>query len=196
MRNRRAPCPSGCYDPARSRYFLIYGTFARTRVFIDRGAVALVSTQFLRAAGEERCEILTYCFMPDHVHLLVEAMDDGSDGSGFIARSKQYAGFSYKARTGHRLWQRDSFERVLRDNEGSLAVSRYILANPVRAGLVTQPFDYPYSGSFAWDRQALLDGRTLEPVHTANRSHDPTGPTGPPSTSPTAATYPRTHHSD
>ena len=142
----------GCH-----RYFLTYGTFARTRVFVERAAVALVSTQFLRAAAEERFEILTYCFMPDHVHLLVEATDDGSDGKGFIARSKQYSGFHHKARTGCRLWQRDSFERVLRDSEGSLAVSRYILANPVRAGLVARPLDYPYSGSFAWDRQALLD---------------------------------------
>ena len=95
--------------------------------------------------------------MPDHVHLLVEATDDGSDGRAFIARSKQYSGFHFRARTTQRLWQRDSFERVLRDTEGSLAVSRYILANPVRAGLVARPFDYPFSGSFAWDRQALLD---------------------------------------
>ena len=142
----------GCH-----RYFLTYGTFARTRVFIERAAVALVCTQFLRAATDERFEILTYCFMPDHVHLLVEGIDEGSDGKGFIARSKQYSAFKYKARTACRLWQRDSFERVLRDSEGSLAVSRYILANPVRAGLVSRPFDYPYSGSFAWDRQALLD---------------------------------------
>ncbi|MDQ3168655.1 MAG: transposase [Acidobacteriota bacterium] len=126
-------------------------------MFVARDPVAQVSAQFLRAAVEQRFEILTYCFMPDHVHLLVEAMDDASDGKAFIARSKQYSGLHFKTRTGCRLWQRDAFERVLRDTEGSLAVSRYILANPVRAGLVTAPFDYPFSGSFAWDRQALLD---------------------------------------
>ena len=142
----------GCH-----RYFLTYGTFARARHFVGRENVGLVSTQFLRAAAEQRFEILTYCFMPDHVHLLVEARDDGADGKAFIARSKQYSGFHFKARTGNRLWQRDSFERVLRDTEGSLAVSRYILASPVRAGLVARPLDYPFSGSFAWDRQALLD---------------------------------------
>ena len=142
----------GCH-----RYFLTYGTFARSHHFVRREIVGLVSAQFLRASTEQRFEILTYCFMPDHVHLLVEAMDDGADGKAFIARSKQYSGFHFKARTGDRLWQRDSFERVLRDTESSLAVSRYILANPVRAGLVVRPFDYPFSGSFAWDRQALLD---------------------------------------
>lgn len=139
----------GCH-----RYLLTYGTFARARVFVAREPVALVSAQFLRAASEERFEILTYCFMPDHVHLLVEAVDDASDGKAFIARSKQYSGSHYRARTRQRLWQRDSFERVLRSDEGSLAVARYILGNPVRAGLVARPLDYPFSGSFAWDRQA------------------------------------------
>lgn len=142
----------GCH-----RYFLTYGTFARMRHFVTREIVGLVSAQFLRASTEQRFEILTYCFMPDHVHLLVEALDDGADAKAFIARSKQYSGFHFKARTGGRLWQRDSFERVLRDTESSLAVSRYILANPVRAGLVTRPFDYPFNGSFAWDRQARLE---------------------------------------
>lgn len=139
-------------------------------MFVSREPVSLVSAQFLRAAGEERFEILTYCFMPDHVHLLVEALDDGSDGKAFIARSKQYSGYHYRARTGEKLWQRDSFERALRNTEGSLAVARYILANPVRAGLVTRPFDYPYSGSFAWDRQALLD------AFVANRKFEPPNP--------------------
>ena len=157
MRDRRSLRLPGFAYRGCHRYFLAYGTLSRTRVFVTRDAVARVSAQFLRAASEQRFEILTYCFMPDHVHLLVEGLDDTSDAKVFFARSKQYSGFHYKARTGCRLWQRDSFERVLRDNEGSLAVSRYILANPVRAGLVARPLDYPFSGSFSWDRQALLD---------------------------------------
>jgi putative transposase len=157
MRDRRSLRLPGFAHRRCHRYFLTYGTFARARVFVARDPVACASAQFLRAAGEQRFEILTYCFMPDHVHLLVEGVEEASDAKAFIARSKQYSGFQYKARTGGRLWQRDSFERVLRDHEGSQAASRYILANPVRAGLVARPLDYPYSGSFAWDRQALLD---------------------------------------
>lgn len=152
MKHRRSLRLHGFGYPGRHRYSLTYGTFTRAHVFVGRDAVAVVSAQFLRAASEERFAILTYCFMPDRVHLLVEALDDASDGRAFIARSRQYSGFHYRARTGQRLWQRDSFERVLRDQECSLAVARYIMASPVRAGLVNHPLDYPYSGSFAWDR--------------------------------------------
>jgi REP element-mobilizing transposase RayT len=42
---------------------------------------------------------------------------------------------------GDRLWQRYGFERVLRDDEATLDVARYILRNPVRAGLVDVPED-------------------------------------------------------
>jgi putative transposase len=157
MRNRRSLRLPGFDYRGCHRYFLTYGTFARTRHFLSADIVTLVSTQFLRAAAKQRFDILTYCFMPDHVHLLVEATDDGCDGKAFIKSSKQYSGYHFKAKTGRQLWQRDSFERVLRNTEGSLAVARYILANPVRAGLVQRPFDYPYSGSFVWDRDALLD---------------------------------------
>src|SRR5690606_14750828 len=142
----------GCY-----RHFLTYCTFARARVFTTRDIVALVNAQFLRAAIENSVDVLTYCFMPDHVHLLVEGADPGADAKAFIARSKQYSGYRYRARTGGRLWQRDSFDRVLRDTEGTIAVARYILGNPVRAGLVNRPLDYPFTGSFAWDREALTD---------------------------------------
>lgn len=157
MRHRRSLRLPGFDYLGCHRYFLTYGTFARICHFLDPEIVALVSTQFLRAASEERFEILTYCFMPDHVHLLVEGTDDGCDGKRFIKSSKQYAGYHFRAKTGRPLWQRDSFERVLRDTEGSLAVARYILANPVRAGLVQRPLDYPHSGSFVWDHEGLLD---------------------------------------
>lgn len=157
MQKRRPLRLPGFDAPGCRCYFLTYRTFARARVFVAREPVALVSAQFLRAASEERFDILTYCFMPDHVHLLVEAVDNASDNRAFFSRSRQLSGSHYGARTGQRLWARDSCERVLRDSEASRAAARHILANPVRARFVTRPPDYPFSGSYAWDRQALLE---------------------------------------
>jgi hypothetical protein len=42
------------------------------------------------------------------------------------------------------------YDHALRSTEGILPAVRYIVANPVRAGLVTNVADYPYSGSFEW----------------------------------------------
>jgi putative transposase len=41
-------------------------------------------------------------------------------------------------------WQRDFFEHRLREDESFREKSDYILANPVRAGLVEKPEDWPY----------------------------------------------------
>ena len=53
--------------------------------------------------------------------------------------------FQWPAVSG--LWQPSFHDRVLRDDESDLHVLRYILWNPVRAGLVERPEDYPFLGS-------------------------------------------------
>jgi putative transposase len=135
-------------------YFLTFCTDQRSRVFIEQTQVALVHAQILRAARETRFEISAYCYMPDHLHLIVAGLDESSDAKVFISRSKQYSGYYFKQAHGVRLWQRYGFERVVRDdNELALTVG-YIVGNPVRAGLVGDPSAYPFLGS---DRYTLAE---------------------------------------
>jgi REP element-mobilizing transposase RayT len=95
--------------------------------------------------------------MPDHVHLLVAGERDDADLKRFTKSAKQYSGFYFRQRTGLVLWQRYSHERVLRNEEATPAVARYTIANPVRAGIVRAPNDYPFWGSFVYTRDELLD---------------------------------------
>ena len=80
----------------------------------------------LRAAADEQFAIPADRFMPNHAHLLVEARTDSSK-LRFISRSKQFSGFQYQQRHGQRLWQRYGYERVLRDDEDTRRVARYIV---------------------------------------------------------------------
>jgi len=139
------------------RYSLTFCTMGRQPLFVTQPVVDLVLEQFLRSAGEERFALIAYCFMPDHVHLLVGGTCETSDGKRFISRAKQYSGFYFKQRHQQRLWQRYPFERVLRSNEATLIVARYILENPVRAGLVSDPREYPFLGSCVYSLDAILN---------------------------------------
>jgi len=140
------------------RYSIRFCTFERKQRFVKQDVVDLTLRQFLRAAAEERFEILAYCFMPDHVHLLIQGASDDSDCTRFIFRAKQYSGFYYSRQyEKEKLWQRYCFERVLRSDEATLVVARYIVANPVRAGLVSQPADYPFVGSCVVALRELLE---------------------------------------
>lgn len=118
--------------------------------------VAAVYLQFLRAAAGSRMAILAYCFMPDHVHLLVEGLSDDSDGRLFIARAKQFSGSHFQKQFGVSLWQRYGFEHTLRSDEGALSVARYILENPVRSGIVKRVQDYPFLGSNVYGLEEVL----------------------------------------
>jgi len=99
--------------------------------------------------------------MPDHVHLLAEGRRENSDCLRFITRAKQFSGFHYKAAFKHRLWQRYGYEHTLRSHEGALSVARYILENPVRAGLVACIEDYPFSGSSVYSLEQILEAVQL-----------------------------------
>lgn len=144
------------------QYFLTLCTDSRRRSFVTDDAVALVRTQIARAAAEEDIALLAYCYMPDHVHYLVEGKAENSDCLRFIARGKQFSGYYYKAKFGHRLWQRYSYEHTLRSEEAAISVARYILENPVRAGLVTRIEEYPFSGSSVYSLEHIGEAVQLK----------------------------------
>src|SRR5262245_32302344 len=138
------------------RYFLTFCTAHRERVFCSATTVDLVLAQILRAATEEAFEIVAYCFMPDHVHLLIEATAPNAEMKRFAKAAKQYAGFYYKQRTGKSLWQPSYYEHVLRDEEDTWSVARYIVENPLIAGLAQRADEYPFLGSCVVEKKDLL----------------------------------------
>ena len=138
------------------RYFLTFCTDSRRKLLTHSDAVDLVLLQIERAAADEQFAIVAYCFMPDHVHLLVEARAEVSDCRRFIKRAKQFSGFYYTKTFGQRLWQRYGFERVLRNDEATLLVARYVHENPLRAGLATRVEDYLFVGSRLYSVAEIL----------------------------------------
>ena len=139
------------------RYFLTFCTDRRRPVFVEDDRVELVLAHILRAAGNCGFVVLAYCFMPDHVHLLIEGRTEDADCRRFIARAKQFSGFHFKRRFGYALWQRYGFERTLRDRDATLSVARYIVENPLRAGLVQRVADYRYVGSAVYTLGEICD---------------------------------------
>jgi REP-associated tyrosine transposase len=148
------------------RYFLTICAHGRAQVFVAEDAVTDVLSQLSRTADAEHFSVIAYCFMQDHVHVLTEGMRQDADFRRFVRIFKQRSSFHWKRRTGAELWQRSYFEHVLRDDEDSFGVARYILANPVRAGIVTSPEDYPFVGSLTMTVRDLLYSIQMDPRPT------------------------------
>jgi putative transposase len=138
------------------RYSLTFCTDRRRRLFTDGAAVELVVKQLLRAANEQKFSVIAYCFMPDHLHVLIEGTSDDSDAKRFMKAFKQYSGYYYSQKQHDTLWQRYGFEHVLRDDEATIEVAKYILANPVRAGLASTVEQYPFVGSLVYELKDLI----------------------------------------
>src|SRR5690242_7492047 len=85
--------------------------------------------------------------MPDHLHLLVEGASPTADFREAMRQWKQQTASPWKRRTGQRLWQAGYYERVLREHDDTREVVAYMLHNPVRAGLVAIPAEWPWTGS-------------------------------------------------
>jgi putative transposase len=87
--------------------------------------------------------------MPDHLHVLVAGESDQSNFQEFVKRFKQMSGFRHRREERAVLWQSGYHERILRGDEATDAVVRYILENPIRAGLARALGEYPFAGSDA-----------------------------------------------
>ena len=148
------------------QYSLTFCTCNRTCYFVDKSRVDVVFEQFVRSATENDFGILAYVFMPDHVHLLIEGLSDTSNALTFIDRAKQYSGYYFKRAFHTKLWQRYGFEHTLRDDEAALSVARYILENPIRAGLVERVEDYPFCGSLMHPVNDILESVAMMPLGT------------------------------
>ena len=142
------------------KYFLTFCTFDRCRAFIHADVVDRTMTHIRQAAADERFALLAYCLMPDHAHLLLEGMNEKSALCKFVESAKQQSAHTYAQVTREKLWQEGYYDRVLRPTEDPKWVARYIIHNPVRAGLVKSPRDYPFLGSDRWSIEELIEWPT------------------------------------
>ena len=126
-------------------YMVTLNTHRRARSFRRKDLVLLCQEEPVKAAERHRFVILAYCFMPDHLHLLLQGTQE-SRLIPFVQRFKQTTGYRFKQRTGRMLWQRSFYDHVLRGEEDIGDVAEYIWSNPVRADLVVNRDDYPHWG--------------------------------------------------
>ena len=129
------------------RYLLTFCTANRQPIFVAPQAANLVTQCVRQTAGEESFLLIAHCVMPDHVHLLVEGQSDAAELKRFMKIAKQRITYSLREKQGMKCALQEGYhDWVLRREESTEDFIRYILANPVRAGIVEDPEDYPFSG--------------------------------------------------
>ena len=130
----------------------------RRDIFLDDADFQGFLTQLASVGRHHGWSLLSYCLMPNHFHLLVEA-DIAMVSKGMRDLTGTYARrFNRRhGTTGHVFGGRFRAVPVLDDRQIA-AVVRYVEVNPVTAGLCATPYDWPWSSC-----GALIGLREPEP---------------------------------
>lgn len=128
-------------------YLLTSTTVERRRLFTDFPLACTAARAFNDPRLLDDARLLAWVLMPDHVHWLT-ALGERFSLDELVLRLKSASARRVNAirNTKGPVWAPAYHDHALRAEEDIQAVARYIVANPVRAGLVRRVGDYPF-----WD---------------------------------------------
>jgi len=94
-----------------------------------------------------KVDILAYCLMPNHIHLIATPLKDGNLAQAIGETHRNYTRrINFREKWRGYLWQ-GRFSSYVLDERYLLAVTRYILLNPVKAAIAKKPWDYRWSST-------------------------------------------------
>jgi putative transposase len=135
------------YNPSyKDQYYHVYNRGNnRERIFFeDKNYVYFLDK--IKSAFVPKIDLIAYCLMSNHFHLLVFVKEENAleEAMQKILTSYSRAINNAYNRTGH-LFQGRFKNKLIPNNEYLLHLARYILRNPLRAGLVEKLEDWKFS---------------------------------------------------
>ena len=125
-------------------YLVTFVTEGRRRRFTDFQCARLMIRSLKNC---RQAKTMAFVVMPDHVHWLVQLLDEASLSQVLqaVKSASAYRINHYMKRKG-KFWQKGFHDHALRKEEAVIDAARYIVANPLRAGLVGNVREYSH-----WD---------------------------------------------
>ena len=129
--------------------------------FLKNDQVAKIIQDNLLHYDGRKYNLINWCIMPNHVHVLIEVLEGTLTE---ILRSwRSYTAHEANkvlGRTGQ-FWMEEYFDRYIRDAQHFRDVMDYIDNNPLKAGLASQASPWRWCG-LAWDTTRDADGSSAE----------------------------------
>jgi putative transposase len=126
-------------------YLVTAVTYKRRPFFNEFSTGRMVVKELIRSARFGTAQTLAFVVMPDHFHWLL-SLGSPHSLSRVVSGVKSYSAVGVNrilSRQGEPVWQRGFHDHALRREEDILHVARYIVANPLRTGIVKRIGDYP-----------------------------------------------------
>lgn len=128
-------------DVARQMYKLVdkFEDSGYGQCFLADSRVADMMEQTLKHDDGKKYDLISYCIMPNHVHVLIR-VSEGVSLSSILHTWRSYSAHEANKILGRSgdFWMKDYYDRYIRDARHYTAVVQYIKDNPAKAGLGTQ----------------------------------------------------------
>jgi REP element-mobilizing transposase RayT len=124
-------------------YLLTTVTHQRATIFQDWRLARLLIAEMRHLHENGDARSLAWVIMPDHLHWLVQLQSMPLQRLMLQVKSCSAISINNARQSNGRVWQKGFHDRALRREEDLQSVARYIVANPLRAGLVKRIGDYP-----------------------------------------------------
>lgn len=131
----------GRYSQTNQIYHVTTTTLNRMPIFKDFQLARLIVNILKKSDDLNKTNTLAFVVMPDHIHWLFQ-LNQNQSLSKLIQSTKSISAHAI----GGEIWQTGFYDHAIRKNEDVEHVARYLIANPIRGGLVTTVGDYPH-----WD---------------------------------------------
>jgi REP element-mobilizing transposase RayT len=116
-------------------------------MFLGLPAIARITAKEIARGHPSDYGLHAWVIMPNHVHLLITPSADPSEiMRNLKGRTARQANLLLN-RAGQRFWQEESYDHLIRNEREFQRIERYIVENPVTAGLAHTPEEYPWSSA-------------------------------------------------
>ena len=134
----------GRFSEAGRAYLVTTITHRREPLFTNLLSGRIVVRAMMHLDGQEKTQTWAFVVMPDHLHWLF-SLSDGSTLAKVMHAAKGYSGLWVNKLLGRKgtVWQEGYHDHAVRGEEDLRELARYVVANPVRTGLVARLGDYP-----------------------------------------------------
>jgi putative transposase len=134
-------------------YHITACTENRQAFFHNVQYARLLINEMTTLVVKQEISSITWVIMPDHLHWLFQLMSDNNLSKVIqILKGRSSRAINQYEKGAVFSWQRGFYDHAIRTKENLLALSRYIVANPLRAGLVDHVGNYAF-----WDSVYLQD---------------------------------------
>lgn len=141
---------------------LVYHIYCRgnnkSPIFHERRDYQRFLSKLKEYKDKFKVKIHAFCLLPNHFHLLIEPLKTGVKVFMHPLMTSYAKYFSFKYEVIGHIWQ-ERFQSIIVDKDNYfLTASKYIHLNPVKSGIVNDPYTYEWSScaSFSSEKEDSL----------------------------------------